>query len=52
MFMFSLDFLDDEIMYWYGKLNEGDISSLSYFFEIFLESWSPLYDKAGCENFF
>jgi hypothetical protein len=50
MFLLSLDFLEDEIMDWYGKLSEGNISSLSYFFKIFLESWSPLYDKVGCEK--
>jgi hypothetical protein len=50
MFILSLDFLEDEIMDWYGKLGEGKISSLSDFFKIFLESWSPLHEKVKCER--
>jgi len=49
MFLLSLYFLEDEIMDCYGKLNEGNISSLSYFFNIFLDIWSPLCGKVKCE---
>jgi hypothetical protein len=50
MFILSLDFLEDEIMDWYGKLNEGKISSLSYFFKIFLENWSPLHERLSVKG--
>jgi len=41
-FILSLDFLGDEIFYWYKKLGRGEISSLSNFFKDFLEKWFPL----------
>jgi hypothetical protein len=37
MFILSLDFFEDEVFDWYGKLGEGKISSLLDFFKIFLE---------------
>jgi hypothetical protein len=50
MFILSLEFLEDEIFDWYEKLGKKKISSLSYFFRIFLENWSPLYEIVKFEG--
>jgi len=50
MFVLSLDFIEDEIFDWYEKLGELKISSISYFFKIFLENWLPLHAKVKCEK--